>query len=275
MEDFRSYAGEIQKKLALDSSPLAVKLLKRKKDVPEGAKRPKKDLGICLSQCQAFALTEKNGMSIAMLKEDNWCPEPVFAYGYQEAPKYFLDGHTAYPAYFENSKAAVNWARAFPVLKAGKYVGIVSAPLATANFEPDLAIIMCNSAQLMTLLLAAAYRDGHEITSRLSAMAGCIYAIVPAMQSGECTLAVPCAGYRRYGGAQDDKMLFTVPAARLANLVFALKHLTTGMLPTKVAMHAEYTLIDHYAEMANLMGMKKADGSKIIGKPSAQRLPWD
>ena len=275
MKDFRSYAEEIQQQLALQSSPLAVKMLAREEDIPEGAKRPKTDFGVCLSQCQVFALTERHGMSIAMLKEDMWCPEPVIAFGFEEPPEYFLEGHTAYPAYFETLKAAANWARSFPRFGVGKYLGIVSAPLATANFEPDLVIIVCDSAQLMRLLMATAYRDGCEITSRLSAMAGCIYAVVPSMQSGECSLAIPCNGFRRYAGTQDDKMLFAVPAEKLENLVFALKQLTTSLLPIQISTHAEYVLIDHYAEIARLMGMKKADGSEITGKPSAKRLPWD
>ena len=123
--------------------------------------------------------------------------------------------------------------------------------------------------------MATAYRDGCEITSRLSAMAGCIYAVVPPMQGGECSLAVPCNGYRRYGGTQDDKLLFTVPAGKLENLVFALKRLTTSLLPIRIPMHAEYMLIDHYAETARLMGMKRADGSEIVGKLRDERLPWD
>lgn len=275
MKDFRSYAEEIQKQLALQSSPMAVKMLAKEEDIPEGAKRPKTDFGVCLSQCQVFALTERHGMSIAMLKEDSWCPEPVIAFGFEKPPDSFLEGHTAYPSYFETLEAAANWARSFPRFGVGKYAGIVSAPLATANFEPDLVIIVCDSAQFMRLLMATTYRDGHEITPRLSAMAGCIYAVVPPMQGGECSLAVPCNGYRRYGGTQDDKLLFTVPAGKLENLVFALKRLTTSLLPIRISMHAEYMLINHYAEMAKLMGMKKADGSEITGKPPAKRLPWD
>jgi len=275
MKDFSSYAEEIRKQLALQSPPLAVKMLAREENIPEGAKRPKTDFGVCLSQCQAFAVTERQGMSIAMLKEDSWCPEPVLAFGFEKTPDYFLEGHTAYPSYFETPKAAATWARSFPRLEVGKYVGIVSAPLTTANFEPDLVIIVCDSAQLMRLLMATAYRDGHEITPRLSAMAGCTYAVVPPMQSGECSLAVPCNGYRSWGGCQDDKLLFTVPAGKLENLVFALKRLTTSLLPIRIPMHAEYMLIDHYAETARLMGMKRADGSEIVGKPREERLPWD
>jgi len=58
MNEFHSYAEEIQRQLALQSSPLAVKMLEKEEDTPEGAKRPKRDFKVCLSQCQVFAIVE-------------------------------------------------------------------------------------------------------------------------------------------------------------------------------------------------------------------------
>ena len=62
MKNFRGYAEEIHKQLALQSPPLAVKMLEKVEDIPEGAKRPKKDFGVCLAQCQAFAFAERYGI---------------------------------------------------------------------------------------------------------------------------------------------------------------------------------------------------------------------
>jgi uncharacterized protein (DUF169 family) len=51
MKEFRSCAEEIQQQLSLQSLPFAMKLLEKGEDIPEGAKRPKKDFGVCLAQC--------------------------------------------------------------------------------------------------------------------------------------------------------------------------------------------------------------------------------
>jgi len=275
MKDFRSYAEEIHKQLALQSPPLAVKMLEKVEDIPEGAKRPKKDFGVCLAQCQAFAFAERYGMSITALKEDMWCPEPVIGYGLEEPPRYFLEGRNRYPDGVETLEAGANWARGLPRFEVGKYVGIVSAPLATAGFEPDLVLIYCNALELTRLLLGIAYKDGKDITSRLSGHSGCVYAVVPSMQTGECYVSVPCMGIRQYGGCQDDKMVFTVPRGKLEALILGLKQPGTGDMPVKIRTRAEYTLEDSYAELARLMGMKKADGSEIVGKPIGERLPWE
>ena len=275
MENFCDYAEEIQKQLALQSPPIAVKMLEKEQDIPEGAKRPKRDFGVCIAQCQAFAFAERNGMSIAMLKEDMWCPEPVIGYGLEEPPQYFLEGRNRYPDDVESLEAGANWARGFPRFEVGKYVGIVSAPLSTARFEPDLVIVSCNALSLTRLLLGMTYKDGRDITSQLSGHGGCVYAVVLPMDSGQCSISVPCMGMRQYGGCQDDKMTFSVPREKLETLISGLQQPGAGQIPVKIWTRAEYTMGNSYAELARLMGMKKADGSEIAGKPFGERVPWE
>lgn len=258
MNNLRSYAERINEQIRPTSFPFAVKLLEEEKDIPEGAQRPKRDFGTCLSVCQGFSLSRKYGMSIAMLKEDMWCPEPVIGYGLAEPPTYFLSGHNRYPEGVESLQAGANWARMFPRLRYGKYVGVVSAPLMTANFEPDLVIVYCNSAQLLRLLLAIAYKNGSDVKSRLSGHAACVYAVVPSMQTGKSHVAVPCRGDRCRAGTQDDEMIFTVPRKSIDDLVLGLEKEGTGTIPTRFSMIAEYKLPKSYAKLARLMGMKKA-----------------
>lgn len=212
-------------------------------------------------------------MSIAMLKEDMWCPEPVIGFGLVEPPQYFLDGHNRYPDGVESLEAGANWAREFPRLEVGKYVGVVSAPLFTATFEPDVVVIYCNPAQLLRLLLATAYRDGRDVTSRLSGHAACVYSVVPAMQTGKCYVSVPCRGDRRRAGAQDDEIIFTVPRAKLDDLIIGFGKRGTGRVPLTPMMTTEYKLSPSYAKMARLMGMKRSDGTEIEG--FAERLPYE
>jgi len=147
----------------------------------------------------------------------------------------------------------------------GRYIGVVSAPLRTASFEPDLAVIYCDSAQLLRLLLGIAYKDGRDITTVLGGHAACVYAVVPAMLKGECQAAVPCRGDRGRAGAQDDEMIFSVPREKIGDLAFGLEQEGTGTIPTRFSMTPEYKLSTSYAEMARLMGMKRADGSEIKG----------
>lgn len=271
--NFLKYAEKINKQIRPTSLPLAVKLLENEEDIPKRVQRPKRDFGTCLSTCQGFSMSRRYGRSIAMLKEDMWCPEPVIGYGLAEPPKYFLYGHNRYPEGVETLEAGANWARAFPRLQVGKYVGIMSAPLMTANFEPDLIIIYCNSAQLSKLLLGIAYKDGLDVKSRLSGHASCVYSVVPAIQSGQCQVSVPCGSDRGRAGTQDNEIIFTVPRTKLDNLILGLEQEGTGTIPTRFSMIPEFKMSVIYAKLARLMGMKKADGTEIQGY--TERAPYE
>jgi uncharacterized protein (DUF169 family) len=271
MNIYNELGKQIEEHIRPKSYPLAIRLLKDPRDIPSNAKRPKQDFGACLATCQSFALSRKFGETVAQLFEDMWCPEPVIGFGLADPPQFFLDGHNRFPDGVKTLQAGATWAHDFPRFPVGQYVGIVSAPLTTASFEPDVAIVYCDSAQILKLLLGIAYEDGRDITTVLGGHAACVYAVVPAIEKGQCQIAIPCRGDRGRAGAQDDELIFAVPQAQISRLVSGLKQSGTGSIPTRFSMKSEYRLSESYAEMARLMGMKNADGSDIQGYPSHKR----
>ena len=70
-------------------------------------------------------MSRKQGTTLAMLKEDKWCFEPVIGFGMAEPPQYFLDGYNRFPGSVATLEAGSNWARAFPRLEVGEYIGVV------------------------------------------------------------------------------------------------------------------------------------------------------
>ena len=249
-------AEELEKRLRLITSPLAIKLLRSSEDIAEGAIRPLKDLGYRLALCQGFAMSRREGAAVAMLKEDMWCFEPVVGYGMAEPPRHFLEGYNRFPRDVASLEAGSNYASDLPKLEVGRCVGAESAPLTTASFEPDLVMIYCDSSQLSLLLLAREYEDGHDLKCSLSSHAGCVYSVVPAIKTGDYTVALPCRGDRRIGLAGDE-MIFTMPADKLEYLLGALRYLeTTGSkFPVSYHMKIEPDLPESYVEIAKMMGM--------------------
>ena len=257
LEDMRNCGEEISRRLCLKTFPLAVKLLDKKEDIPQEALRPLRDLGYRLELCQAYATTRREGTLIAMLKEDMWCFEPVVGYGIAEPPRYFLEGHNRFPRDVETLEAGKNYASDFPRLPVGKYIGVMSAPLKTTNFNPDLVMIYCDSSQLSLLLLAREYKDGHDLKCSLSSHAACVYSVVPVLQTGECRVAIPCRGDKYKAMAGDDEKIFTVPIGKLEDLMVGLRYLeTTGSkLPRAYRMQREPELPLNYFEIAKMIGM--------------------
>lgn len=256
LEAYHGYGDELESRLRLKTFPLALKLLENEGDIPEGSQRPIRDFGHHLSLCQAFQISRREGTAVAMLKEDNWCPEPVIGYGLGEPPKYFLEGHNRFPHDVETLEAGSHYAQQFPRLEVGKYVGVLSAPLRTANFEPNLVMIYCDSAQLSLLLLAREYKEGYDLKCSLSSHAACVYGVVPAVISGECQVAMPCRGDHYRAMAGDDEIIVTVPKGRLEDLMAGLKYVnsTGSRLPRGYTFLPEYPQRESYEKIAKMMG---------------------
>jgi uncharacterized protein (DUF169 family) len=268
---YNEYGIRIEQQIKATSHPIAIKMLTAEDEIPPEAKRPIKDYGACLATCQVFSLTRNYGETVAQLFEDMWCPEPVIGYGLAAPPHYFLEGHNRYPDGVASLEAGGTWAREYPRFAVGTYIGVLSAPLRTASFEPDVALFYCNSAQLLRLLLGIAYHDGKDLPVTLGGHAACVYGVVPPIQKQQCWVAVPCRGDRGRAGTQDHELIFAVPKDQIGRLAHGLEQPGTGSTPTGFSMTPEYKLSESYAEMARQMGMKRADGSRIEGYTAAER----
>jgi len=195
---------------------------------------------------------------MAMLIDDNWCHEPVLGFGLKEAPDYWIEGHSRYPRDVATLEAGSNYARELPMLEAGRYVGLVSTPLKTANFEPDLVMIYCDSSQLSLLLLAREWKDGCNLKNPLSSHAACVYGTVPAILSGECQVAIPCRGDHYTAMAGDEEMIFTVPGEKFGDLMEGLRYVenTGSRLPRGYQFLPENPQSEDYEKISKMMGLR-------------------
>ena len=259
LSDLNGFGEEMERRLQLPTSPVAVKLLEKEGDIPAGAIRPKRDRGSHLALCQAFAMSRREKATVAMLKEDHWCYLPVIAFGLSEPPDFFLEGNTFLKFSVDDAKAAKDLAMAFPRLECGKYIGVLSAPLSRASFEPDVVVIYCNTNQLRCLLSAVKYKDGYVVQSTLDPGGACLQSTVPVLQTGECQVTVPCGGDRAHAMAQDDEMVFSIPTGKLEDLMFGLRAFDeAGRGYTRFApdMRPEYPLPDLYVKAGALVGLE-------------------
>ncbi len=197
---------------------------------------------------------------VAFLKEDHWCYSPVLALGLAEPNEYVLEAQMTidYPERLASLEVATNLAKNAIHLEYGRYVGIVSAPLKSTTFEPDLVIIYCNSAQLRSLLGGMRYKEGYLVTTTLAPGGACIQCTVPAIRSGDCKVTVPCMGERRAAFAQDDEMIFSVPKEKLEDLMLGIRHFEEVRLgfPIKFSMRPEVPLRESYKKVGRMIGME-------------------
>ncbi|MBN1568611.1 MAG: DUF169 domain-containing protein [Acidobacteria bacterium] len=210
LSDFNRYGEEIQKLMLLRTYPIAVKMLEKESDIPKGALRPKRDRGYHLAQCQAFSLSRRQGNTVAMLKEDNWCWGALMAYGLVD------------PRVAEHYPELKDEVKKIPAIEHGRYVGVVSAPLKTSGFLPDIVLIYSNNAQLNNMLHALSFKGEGVISSPLYAIASCAFSVVPAL-SGQYCVTLPDPGELGRALAGEDEIIFSVPKEKMEGLVSQLK----------------------------------------------------
>ena len=206
IKEFNRFGEELEEILQLRTSPVAVKMLAKESEIPAGALRPKKDRKYHLAQCQAFALTRRNGLTIAMLKEDHWCPAALMAYGMVPSPK------------------GQNPTRMHPYecFEEGKYIGVLTAPLKKASFKPDAVILYPTTAQLRSLLMSFNAEEGAQVNGRFFPPS-CAHALVTPMLKGGYWVVIPDPGEWQRALCEEGEMMFALPASKLPVMMEGLK----------------------------------------------------
>jgi len=241
IKDYNRYGEELENILGLSTSPIAVKMLESEADIPKGAVRPKKDRGYHLAQCQAFSLSRRDRIAVAMLKEDNWCPGAVISYGLVQMPD-------------DPAARAQNTGECFEY---GKYIGILTAPLKKAAYEPDAVIIYCDTNQLRIILLSLKMEERKLVKSNFFPFS-CSNSVVPVMLHGEYWINLPDPGEYARALTIPGEMMFSVPREKLPALVENLREFDrneSGFAHEQMMMQPDFPQPDLYKKVFEAWGM--------------------
>jgi uncharacterized protein (DUF169 family) len=239
ISEFNQYGEEMEKVLILRTSPIAVKMLEKESDMPKSAIRPQKDRGHHLAQCQAFALSRRDGETVAMLKEDNWCPTSVIAYGLEKKPE-----------------SLAKWSHPYDCFEYGRYIGIVSAPLKSADFLPDVVIVYLKPSQLRGLLLSLKVEDVPQVSAHFFPPS-CGWAVVEPVKTGKYWIVMPDPGEYQRALTDEGDLMFSIPQDKLQVLMAGLKQ--GGIFSYRehnMAMQPDFAQPDFYKEVFKSWGME-------------------
>jgi len=137
--------------------------------------------------------------------------------------KSWLEGDLAYEIYTGTREAAASMESSIFRLETDKFKGIALAPLAKANFIPDLIMMYCDSKQAMRLVTAATYTDGEPLRFSMAARGLCSDGVVQPFQIKRPVVSIPCGGDRLFGVAQDNEIVFTTPVDGLEGIIKGLR----------------------------------------------------
>lgn len=239
LSDFNKYGEELENSLLLRTSPVAVKMLEKEADIPKEAFRPKRDGGYHIAQCQAFGMSRREGKTVAMLKEDHWCPTALMAYGIVPKP--------------ENMSM---FGESFTSFEVGKYIGVATAPLKKASFTPDVVLIYLNPAQLRGVLLAAMYGNASQVSTHLF-LPSCGHCVVDPMLTGKYCVVLPDPGEYQRALTLEEEMILAVPRDKMSALTTGLRR---GGRPYShrdqyMSMHPDFEQPQFYKDMFKSWGL--------------------
>jgi uncharacterized protein (DUF169 family) len=209
--------------LRLNTFPVAVKFLKSWEDAPPKARRPSRDLHNRFTTCQAISMSRRYGWVLALGREDSSCVLGAVALGLEKRLPHYVEGNLCINMYTENLRAGRMSEESVPRLAEGKYVGVVTAPLSRAAFEPDSIVIYGNSAQVMRLGQAWLWKRGGTLRSEFRGRIDCADLAIAPLLSGEPQMIVPCTGDRIFGQVQDHEVAFGFPFALMAEILEGLE----------------------------------------------------
>lgn len=223
-EKLNEYGRYLEAHMKLRTYPVAVKWYENPDDIPREAIFPKRDMGKKIAFCQAKAMSRTKGLTIAMTKEDHGCWNPLVGFGCVEC----LPDTPAFNEIIKyigipDMKKAAEFFENFPRLPFDKYKAVVTSPLKSCTFEPDVVLIYANTDQTNYMLRQAKYITGTTTKTELDGIDSCIYATVVPFLSGEFKVTFPDPGDRERALARDDEVIFSIPANLLEQFVGALK----------------------------------------------------
>ena len=240
VSEFNKYGEELENALILRTSPIAVKMLENESDIPKEAIRPKKDRKYHIAQCQAFALSRREGTSVAMLKEDHWCPAAPMAYGLVKRPESVQTRSHPYDCF-----------------EYGKYIGIVTAPLKKATYVPDVVILWAKPAQLRSLLLSMKIEDVPQVGGHFFPPS-CAWSVVNPMKTGQYWVVLPDPGEYQRALTDEGDMMFSIPQSRMQSMMAGLKANEHGAFAYRehsMFMQPDFEQPEFYKEMFRSWGM--------------------
>ncbi len=233
--------------------PIAIKMLKSEKEIPEKTRRPLQQMKKRVAICQGIGMARKLGWAVAMGKEDMQCSLGAAPFGFFKNIDFFKEGNLAAGMFTASKEVGKSEEELVDCFDYGLYSHILVAPLNRAAFEPDLLMIYGNPAQIMRLIQGALYNEGGAVHSSSLGRLGCA-TLITTIKRDQCRYMVPGNGDRIFGMTQDDEMSFVVPASKIDTVLdgLAKTHKSGIRYPITSFYNFEATFPPSYQELMKI-----------------------
>ncbi|PAV10934.1 hypothetical protein ASJ81_02145 [Methanosarcina spelaei] len=222
VKEINKYGQELIDCLKLKTSPVAVKLVPKGGEVPEGIKK----VDETMRHCQLVDRVRRTGEEFYTLGEDQMCKGGAGAMGLGEMPPKVASGEFYFNKLkqFSTQGAARRTLEGVTKLPPNSTEAILYSPLEKTTFTPDVVVIICTPKQVMLLTQAMMYKMGGRIEASFAGKQSlCSDAVVKTYKEGKVGVTVGCSGSRTYTKISDEEMIMGIPIELLADVAAGLK----------------------------------------------------
>ena len=162
--DLKNVEEKLNQFLRPATYPVALSMVASREELPPSFAKAA-DKASPMLVCQGITLARRYGWKVCLTPQDMVCPLGAMAVGFAPPSEDFLSGHTDVPNWVCDDAARSVVAEAIPKLPHGEQGYLIAAPLAKADWEPQLVIVYGNPAQMVRLVQGLVHHTGprHEL----------------------------------------------------------------------------------------------------------------
>jgi uncharacterized protein (DUF169 family) len=239
IEEYQEYGDGLFKKLHLATYPIAIKYIKNKDEIPNGALKPS-DRGNKMSLCQAFAQSRRMDILVAMTSDDNFCTPSSVMHRWVDLSMDELVESQVRQRWHKDveieEKRIENFRKILGndyIDNPGRYIGFVCCPIHKTPFVPDSIMVYCDGVQFTHIIHALSYESKYDPTSTFDGFAeSCIKGALIPFVTQKVQVVIPGSGDRIFAGISDHELGIGLPASLLFyvidNLFITGKRLNIG-----------------------------------------------
>lgn len=218
LENNQYFSQMIKEDLNLKSSPVAIKFILHKEDIPENIGKIEDKMRHCEMVQKAAS-----GDVFYSTSAEQLCKGGSAAIGLEELPEKIDSGEFYYNlGRFKSLGSAKRTMDAVPKINLNVY-GVVYLPLEKADFIPDVVVIVGTPLQAMKITQAIVYTLGGRVDSDFSGIQSlCGDAVARPFISKRANITMGCSGSRQYAGIKEEELIIGLNGENLGCTVNAL-----------------------------------------------------
>ena len=270
-EEIRAVGKELKEGLLLRSSPIAIKVLHSRDEIPESCVCPSQAGEKIPAFCQTYSLVRRHKRHMAIFREDHWCVWPIVSLRLGEIDE-AMENELGTKFFIHDADTCMrHWRDIFPRINPDLGLeGLALAPMESADFVPDCVVIYADQAQSRQLMMGAQFVTGEPVTASFDVVGSCMQAIVPVLNGEkDYNFTVPDDGEFERALTLDDEFYFTVSLRKLDEMMEGIRWFKKiGFGHGSLAMHMEleYPRPQFYDDAMKAWGLKQGELWKMGGR---------